>query len=203
MGYVRVKPRKWAARQDEVKRNNFKKEVQVIRKKPAIDLWFCDETGFEGDPQPRRIICRRGEKPKFIYFGNHLMTSVLGAVRPCDGKFTSLMMPYVNTNVFQYFIDHLNKEVKKDERNIVIIDQAKWHLANRLDWGILEPWYLPAYSPDLNPIEELWLAIKREFFSWYWTDNHDELDDHLEKALKHYINSPDLVKSICRMTTFN
>ena len=203
MGYVRVKARKWPARQDETVRNEFKKEMQIIRIKPKIDLWLGDEAGFEGDPQPRRIICRRGEKPRINYFGSHIMTSVLGAVRPRDGKFISLMMPYVDTDIFQYFISELNQAVELGKRTILVLDRAKWHLTKRLEWGIIEPCYLPAYSPDFNPIEELWLAIKREFFSWFWTDDHDALDDHLEKALKHYINSPDLVKSICSMRTFD
>ena len=202
MGYVRVKARKWPARQDESARNEFKQEIQIVRVEPDIDLWFCDEAGFEGDPQPRRVICHRGEKPKIGYFGSHIMTSVLGAVRPRDGKFISLMMPYVDTDIFQYLVSELNRKVNKKRRNILVMDRAKWHLAQRVKWGIIEPWYLPAYSPDFNPIEELWLAIKREFFSWFWTDDHDELDDHLEKALKHYINSPNLVKSICSMRTF-
>lgn len=202
MGYVRVKPRKWPAKQNEQSRNEFKQEIQVIINRPGIDIWVCDETGFEGDPQPRQIICRRGEKPRISYFGNHLMTSVLGAVRPADGKFTCLMMPYVDSEIFQYFVRELNKEIDQRKRNILLMDRAKWHLAGKLDWGILEPKYLPAYSPDLNPIEELWLAIKRDYFSWFWTNNHDALDDHLEIALKYYINNPDLVKSICSMRTF-
>lgn len=202
MGYVRVKPRKWSAKQDEPARQEFRKEIQIIRKEPKIDMWFCDETGFEGDPQPRQIICQRGEKPRIGYFGSHIRTNVLGAVRPPDGKFVSLMMPYIDTEIFQYFINELTLGIDKSNRNILIMDRAKWHLAKRLDWGKIEPWYLPAYSPDLNPIEELWLAIKREFFSWFWTEDHDELDNHLEKALKSYINCPDLVKSICSMKTF-
>ena len=32
------------------------------------------------------------------------------------------------------------------------------------------------FSLTYNPIEELWLVIKREFFSWFWTDKHGELD---------------------------
>ena len=137
MGYVRVQPRKWPGKQDEYRLNEFKQEIQVIIKRSGIDIWVCDETGFEGAPQPRQIICRRGEKPRVSYFGNHLMTSVLGGVRPADGKFTSLMMPYVDSEIFQYFIKELNKEVNPRKRNILLMDRAKWHLAKKIRLGYL------------------------------------------------------------------
>ena len=78
----------------------------------------------------------------------------------------------MDTGVFQEFI----KELKaKERRNVVILDNAAWHKTKKLAWGGLEPIYLPTYSPDLNPIEELWLAINREFFSWLWTKDETEL----------------------------
>ncbi|MDI6786731.1 MAG: transposase [bacterium] len=85
----------------------------------------------------------------------------------------------------------------------MILDNASWHKTLRLNWRILEPIYLPAYWPDLNPIEELWLAIKREFFSWFWTNKEEILDEQVEMALKYYIDRPDLVKSICSMSNYD
>jgi len=132
-----------------------------------------------------------------------MRTSVIGAVVPYDGKFVSLMVPYVNTDIFQYFLDELVIHRDKDKRNIVIVDNATWHKSGRLNWHGLEKMYLPAYSPDYNPIERLWLAIKNKFFSWFWTDSHDELDNHLEGALKYYHDRKELVKSICSMRTLD
>lgn len=203
MGYVRLRPRSWPAKQDNEKRDKFKKEIQIIRVKANVDLWFCDETGFESDPTPKKIICHKGECLKINYFGTHIRSSVVGAVRVRDGKFTSLIMPFMDSDLFQCFLYELQREVDKGRHNIIVVDNASWHKTKRLDWGVLEPMYLPAYSPDLNPIEELWLATKREFFSWFWTNSHDKLDDRLEIALKYYIARPYLVQSICSMRTFD
>jgi hypothetical protein len=203
MGYVRLKPRKWPVNQDEDSRNEFKERIHNIRVVPGIDIWFYDETGFEGDPVPRRIICHKGERARIYYLGSHVRASILGAVRPRDGKFVSLIMPFVDTEIFQCFIYEFNKAVDRNKKNIVILDNAKWHKTERLEWGIVEPLYLPTYSPDLNPIEELWLSIKSKFFSWFWAKSGNELDDHIEEALKYYIARPYLVKSICSMKTFD
>lgn len=191
------------ARQDKTARLEFVKQIQIRRLQPKIDLWFCDETGFAGDPVPRQIMCLKGERPTIPYYGSHVRTSAIGAVRPFDGKFVSLVASFVDTDVFQSFLYELELNVDKRRQNIVIMDNASWHKTSKLHWGILEPMYLPTYSPDLNPIEELWLAIKREFFSWFWTKDEAELDDQVELALKFYIDRPHLVKSICAMSNFD
>ena len=154
-------------------------------------------------PCERRIMCLKGSRPTIPYYGSHVRASVVGAVRPRDGKFVSLLMPYVNTDIFQGFLNELARHVDRDRRNIIILDNASWHKTKKLDWGIWEPKYLPTYSSDLNPIEELWLAIKSQFFSWFWTKDEEELDDQVEHALKHYLDRPHLVKSICAMTNFH
>ncbi|MBU2599145.1 transposase [bacterium] len=63
--------------------------------------------------------------------------------------------------------------------------------------------YLLTYSPDLNPIEELWLALKREFFSWFWTNKEDELGKQVVRALKYYIDRPFLIKSTYTMSNYD
>jgi transposase len=43
--------------------------------------------------------------------------------------------------------------------------------------------YLPPYSPDLNPIERLWLLIKAEWFADFVAKSRDDLIERLDKAL--------------------
>ena len=47
-------PRPWPLEHDEVKRQAFCEKLQNWQNNPNIDLWFGDESGFEGDPRPRR-----------------------------------------------------------------------------------------------------------------------------------------------------
>ena len=49
---------------------------------------------------------------------------------------------------------------KPGKRRLLIVDNASWHKAERLNWHHFEPCFLPAYSPDLNPIEPAWAQIK-------------------------------------------
>ncbi len=40
------------------------------------------------------------------------------------------------------------------------MDNASWHKRKTTHWHNWQPMYLPPYSPDLNPIERIWLTIK-------------------------------------------
>lgn len=202
MGYVRLRPRKWAEKQDQQVRESFRKDIAVLKQTPKTDLWFCDETGVQGDPEPREILALRGSRIRLPHTGSHIRSSVIGSVRPQDGKFVCLLLPYVDTEIFQIYVDELNRRVRRRHENIVVLDNASWHKTRSLRWGILRPCYLPTYSPDLNVIERLWLVVKRDFFSWFYTRNHDVLDDRITEALNFYIERPALIRSICNMNTF-
>jgi transposase len=43
------------------------------------------------------------------------------------------------------------------------MDNGSFHKALSLDWDDhVMPIYLPAYSPELNPIKKLWLYVKKD-----------------------------------------
>ena len=68
----------------------------------------------------------------------------------------------------QAFIWSLKKKLQSD-KIIMICDNAKFHKSQELkDWyARQQSWlcleFLPAYSPDFNPIERLWKWFKGEF----------------------------------------
>ncbi len=197
MGYVRLRPRLWPLYQDEEKRERFKEELVELENSPDVEIWYGDESGFQGDPKPRRVLCKKGSRPRISYTGAHLKENVIGAVRPSDGEFVSLIMPTSNTFTFQLFLDEMQKYISSEKRVILILDNAGWHKTKALNWGGIEPFYLPAYSPDLNPIERLWLDIKERFFNSFTAVELDELTDHLIEALRYYIYRPSICKSLC------
>ena len=56
--------------------------------------------------------------------------------------------------------------------------------------------FLPAYSPELNPQENLWDEIREKIFKNYALKSMDEVYDKLEEAALYLERNPELVKSI-------
>ena len=54
MNFHRRGPRPWPERQNEDDRKKFQEELRGLASDPRVELWSGDESGFEGDPQPRR-----------------------------------------------------------------------------------------------------------------------------------------------------
>jgi transposase len=195
-------PRPWPDGQDEEKRKAF---VELIRKwlsDQNIDLWFLDECGIEGDPRPRRRFATKGEKILQPYSGAHLRMSVTGAVLPRTGEFYALEFSHSDREIFQAFLDNANKDILFERpRNLLILDNASWHKSKSLNWGRFEPIFLPPYSPDLNPIERLWLIMKAQWFSGFYAKTKDQLIDRLSKALMWLIDRKDENTKTCAIPT--
>jgi transposase len=196
--HLRV-PQPWPERQNEQERGEFLKELQALVADPKVELWFGDECGVEGDPRPRRRWVQPG-KPRMVpYLGDHVRQNVIGAVAPQSGALFSLVVDGVDTDVFQFFLDEMAKAVPKTQgvRQILVLDNASWHKAARVDWHHFEPKFLPGYSPDFNPIERLWLRLKADWFWDFIARTPEELSDRLCTALKNFIDQPAKTASIC------
>jgi transposase len=177
-------PRSWPVQQDEKARKDWLKTLQQLLPDPSVELWYQDEMGVEGDPRPRRRWAKKGEKITQEYMGTHLRMNVTGMVCPRTGEAFLLEFTHNDRDVFQAFLDEANATLQPTRsRHILILDNASWHKSKSLRWGRFEPLYLPAYSPDLNPIERLWLLIKAEWFTDFTARTLDELVARLDQAL--------------------
>lgn len=186
--------------------NDADREVFLERLRKELDrddtkVWFGDEAGIDGDPRTGRAWFQKGSKPTVPYDGTHLRQSIIGAVEPRTGAFEALAVPYTDSSVFQLFIDQLARRTKDNgTRTVLVIDNASWHHAGLLCWHHIEPLYLPAYSPDFNPIEKVWLVLKNRFFTNWYTRDPDKLLQRVCDALRSFIQEPLQIQSICRLT---
>jgi hypothetical protein len=153
----------------------------------------------EGDPRPRRRWSARGSRPRVPYLGDHLRANVLGAVCPATGQSFAMIFDGVDTDVFECYLDYLAEAIPPDpgKRRLLILDNASWHKAARLQWHHFECRFLPGYSPDFNPIERLWLRLKADYFSDFIARTPDELTQRLCPALNAFMDDPQKVASQC------
>lgn len=94
------------------------------------------------------------------------------------------------------FLNILNVERQSDEHIVLILDGAGWHKSKsiKLLAGItLLP--LPAYSPKLNPTENLWHYMRSHYLSNRAYENYDALFDASTEAYRRL--TPDVIKTVC------
>ncbi|MBM3324743.1 MAG: IS630 family transposase [Calditrichaeota bacterium] len=201
-GYTRLRRRPKAHKADPGAQATFVARVRQTTRNDDPDIWFGDETSFGGDPSPHLIWAKKGSQPTIPYAGQHYRVSVVGAVRPRDGEFVALLVSTGNSLLFQVFLDELNRQINPAKRNILILDNASFHKVRSLNWGRIEPWFLPPYSPELNPIEEIWLLIKTNGFHPWTATSQEHLEDKVANALHDYIHQPQCIQSITNMSAY-
>lgn len=117
---------------------------------------------------------------------------IYGAAEVSCGENFFLEFPIMNTDCFQGFLDGFS-EVFSDSMNIILIDNAGIHKAERLIIPEnIHLIFLPPYSPELNPIERFWQYIKQDTKGEIFSDlaaMKDYVADILKKCSEKTIAS--------------
>jgi hypothetical protein len=83
-------------------------------------------------------------------------------VEPLSGWHFEREYPQLDSEHFQSFLDQLSPALGADIA-VIQMDRSQAHRALALNWPEnVIPLLQPAASPELNPIERLWLLIKRQ-----------------------------------------
>lgn len=186
-------------KKNEEKRSKWIKEKLPEIYKEHIDngyrIFYQDEVGFQTEGT---LAYSWGEKGKPIIINNkgrHGRVNLLGVFEVGTGEFFYMMTTMkVNALRFKRFLCCLKNKFRED-KFIIIADNARFHKSkwftawkDETDW--LEIEFLPAYSPDFNPIERLWKWIKREYIHNRCFSSKKELYDHLSDKLSEMIKDP-------------
>jgi len=107
-------------------------------------------------------------------------------------------MPEANTGSMQEFLDQFSQTLPKNEVAVMYADQAGWHASKTLripDNVILLA--LPAYSPELNPVERIWLYLKERYLSHRLHDDYDAIVDAACTAWNRLTAEAGRITSLC------
>jgi transposase len=159
------------------------------------ELYFFDESRFGTHSKIGHGWFKRGKRTEIkvkLGFQNFYLYS---AVNPKTGDSFSLTLPKVNTICMNIFLKEMAERLK-GAPTIIVMDGAGWHKSKDLkipdNISII---YLPPYSPELNPVERLWLHIKQRTIK---NKIYHCLDD-LENAVGSFVKniSAQTLASIC------
>lgn len=118
------------------------------------------------------------------------------AVSPNDGALDSLILPWVNAQTMSLFLCEVAQR-HADEFIVMVMDQAGWHIAGQLEVPPnMRLVFLPPYSPELNPAEHLWEALREDWFANTVFHDLDEVEDALHNGLAVLEADPRRVQSM-------
>ncbi len=101
---------------------------------------------------------------------------VLAAVQPATGEDFCLVMPQVSTEVMNTFLASFSATRAVDEHALMVMDGAGWHRSGDLDVpDNVSLVILPSYSPELNPIERIWLYLRERHLSHCLLDSYNDI----------------------------
>jgi putative transposase len=160
-----------------------------------IRLMFMDEAGFGRISEPSYCWCPSGIRPIVPCHRVREYVYVYGVVDPINGDSYFIIAPKCNTVWTNEFLKVVS-EAFKDDYMLICTDNAGWHKSKDLEIPeniIL--FYLPAYTPEMNPIEQLWKEVRKDDFKNTLFDSLKKVVDKLSYSLMAITN--DVVKSVC------
>lgn len=148
-----------------------------------VKLMFQDEARFGRINDVRRCWAPKPVRPLCRAMLTHEYTYAYGAVDIVSGELDSLILPHVNTECMQLFLDEVGGRHPAC-RIIMVVDGAGWHTGSALappaNMRLLT---LPPYAPELNPVEHLWDELREKYFHNRAFDSLDALEDQLQIGL--------------------
>ncbi len=118
------------------------------------------------------------------------------AVSPNDGVMDSLILPEVSAITMSLFLAEVSQR-HPDDAVIMCLDGAGWHRAGELKIPAnMRLLLLPPYSPELNPVEDIWDELREKWFENRVFQSLDAVEDRLENALVDLERRHERVQSI-------
>ncbi len=159
---------------------------------------FVDESGLSQRPHRCRTWAPRGETPVLQYHFNWRTLSVIAGITWWSFYFRlypgSIKGPQVRE-----FLSHLMRHVRGNL--LVIWDGLAAHRSRLVQQFVAEQRgrimleRLPAYAPELNPVEYVWGYWKQHELPNLCPDDFAELSGHARRALARMRRRPTLVRA--------
>ena len=139
-----------------------------------------------------------------------------GFIIPETGELFVMKPGWFNyETVIQSFKDFIkSRPLEEGKKYCIILDNAPWHKkAIRLIWHEKLKEYsdirnamtylsLPSYSPDLNPIEQVWRITRREKTHNRYFGSLQKITGVLDEYFEDFSKPNDKLRNLCRFNSY-
>jgi transposase len=174
-------------------------EIRNERPDKRLLIFHQDEARFGQQGTLTRVWAPKGSRPSAVKQTEYEYLWVVGAVCAETGQAEAILAPNLNTDVMNVFLQEFSRSLAADVHAVLVWDGAGFHRSGKLrvpeNVSLVE---LPPYSPQLNPIENLWHYLRSHYSSNRWYQDYDALMEAAIEAWRKVALVTDLVKSVCR-----
>jgi transposase len=163
-----------------------------------VRTYFEDEARFGTQGTITRVWAPKGSRPRAVRQNGRQWLYVLMAVCVGTGATSALIMPSLDTEVLNLFLEQFAKELPAGVHAVLIWDGAGYHTSGDLvvpaNVSLIQ---LPPYSPELNPVENLWHYLRSHHWSNRPYDGYKGLEREAIRSLCAVCEDAERLKSIC------
>jgi putative transposase len=163
-----------------------------------VQVYFQDEARFGTQGTITRVWARKGSRPRAVRQNGREWLYVLMAVCAATGAASALIMPELNTAVVNLFLEQFSGELPAGVHAVLIWDGAGFHTGGDLVVpGNVSLIQLPPYSPELNPVENLWHYLRAHHWSNREYEGYEALRWEAARSLCAVCDDAERLKTIC------
>lgn len=163
----------------------------------AIEIWFQDEARVGQKGTVTYVWARCGTRPRAVQDTRYTWTYLFGALCPERAVGAGLVMPRANIGAMNLHLAEISKAVAPDAHAVLVLDGAGWHVSKKLvvpdNISLLK---LPPYSPELNPIENVWAYLRGTKLAHRLFDTYDDIVNACCEAWNSFLADPKTIRSI-------
>lgn len=136
----------------------------------------------------------KGRRPNWVGQQRYQWCYLYGAIEPLRGKSLFWLLPDLTKESVSFFVEQFREAVQG--KVALVWDRAGAHRAMQQEMpeGIT-PVGLPAYSPELNPVEPVWRALRKKLANRVF-ERLEDLEEAVAEALREFWERPQVLISL-------
>jgi DDE superfamily endonuclease len=163
-----------------------------------IEIWFQDEARVGQQGTHAYIWAEIGSRPLMVRDNRRESAYLFGAICPNRAVGAAMITPHANTEAMNLHLAEITTQVAADAHALLVCDGASWHQRGK---QLVVPanitlLTLPAYSPELNPMENVWDYLRQNKLCGRVWDTYEDIVEACKRAWHFLIEHPERIRSL-------
>jgi transposase len=207
LGLSCQRPLQRAYEQDRERVERWKSQdfplIRTMAKEAGAEIWFGDESGVRSDYHSGTTWGVKGQTPVVEKTGQRFKFNLLSVINN-KGEMRFMLTESMVDNAL--FVEFLKRMLTGQKQPVfLILDGHPVHRSRAVKEfavsteGRLRIFYLPAYSPQLNPDEQVWNDVKHRRVGRLAPRNKDQFRAAIRSAMAALQRLPRIIRSFFQL----